>query len=117
MSLNDKVKVIWKTTCQWRDHAHWPKRRDIKLPESETGTLDQLKPGDSVKVKFGARWYNAEMAERWEPKSKKGTYFSVFGILTRNIVASHSVWPYAAFIKILSRFILILTFLMCLCQQ
>ena len=117
MSLNGKVKVIWKTTCQWRDHAHWPKRRDIKLPGSETGALDQLKPGDSVKVKFGARWYNAEMAERWEPKSKKGTYFSVFGILTRNIVASRSVWPYAAFIKILSRFILILTFLMCLCQQ
>ena len=77
MSLNDKVKIIWKTTCQWRDHAHWPKRRDIKLPESESGTLDQLTPGDTVKVKFGARWYNAEVAESWEPKSKRGMYFCV----------------------------------------
>ena len=47
MSVNDKVKVIWKTTCQWRDHAHWPKRPDIKLPGSGTGTLDPLTRGDA----------------------------------------------------------------------
>lgn len=28
MSVNDKVKVLWKTNCHWRDHPHWPKRRD-----------------------------------------------------------------------------------------
>ena len=35
MSLNDKVKVIWKTNCQWRDQPHWPKRRDLKLNEND----------------------------------------------------------------------------------
>ena len=98
MSVNDKVKVIWKTTCQWRDHAHWPKRCNIKLPGSETGTPDPLTRGDGVKVKFRGRWYNAEMAESWEPKSKKGMYLCVCGILTRIFVVSSSVWQYTAFI-------------------
>lgn len=98
MSVNNKVNVIWKTTCQRRDHAHRLKRRDIKLPGSETGTLDPLTRGNAVKVKFGSKWYNAEMAERWEPKSKKGTYLCVCGILTRNFVVSSSVWQYTAFI-------------------
>lgn len=74
MSVNDKVKVIWKTTCQWRDHAHWPKRCDIKLPEGEIVTQDSLKPGDAVKVKFGYRWYNAEVVESWEPETEKSMY-------------------------------------------
>ena len=76
MSLNDKVKVLWKTNCQWRDRPHWPKRKEIKLlhrDTDETSTVP-LKIGDRVKVKFGSRRYNAEAAENWEPKSKKGKF-------------------------------------------
>ena len=80
MSVNDKVKIIWKTNCQWRDHAHWLKQHDIKLPDGETGTHDPLSPGDAIKVKFGSRWYDAEVAESWEPKVKKNVYLTVNGI-------------------------------------
>ena len=51
MSMNDKVKIVWKTSCQWKNRPHWPKRKDIKLPEGETQTPVPLKPGDAVKVK------------------------------------------------------------------
>lgn len=79
MSVHNKVKVIWKTNCQWRDQPHWFKRKDIKLNNdnilSEGKQLASLKPGDAVKVKFGLRWYNAEVCEEWEPKqSKKRKY-------------------------------------------
>ena len=75
MSINDKVKVLWKTNCEWRDKPHWPKRKEIKLREGETeGELLSLNPGDAVKIKFGSRWYDAEIAESWTPKSKKGSY-------------------------------------------
>ena len=73
MSLNDKVKVLWKTKCAWRDHAHWPKRKEIKLLNQDD-TLLPLKPGDAVKIKFGSKWYNAEVAEHWRPKSKRGMH-------------------------------------------
>ena len=77
MSLNDKVKVIWKTNCQWRDQPHWPKRRDLKLNENDGNgkELSALEPGDAVKMKFGSRWYDAAVCEKWESrKSKKGKY-------------------------------------------
>lgn len=79
MSVNDKVQVLWKTNCQWRDKPHWPKRKEIKLTDDdvvgEGKQLTSLKPGDAVKVKFGSRWYSAEVCEQWEPKqSKKGKY-------------------------------------------
>jgi len=70
MSLDDKVKVLWKTNCQWRDKPHWPKRKEIKLPQGDS-TMP-LKTGDHVKIKFGSRWYDAEVAEDWQPKSKRG---------------------------------------------
>ena len=73
MSLNDKVKVLWKTKCAWQDHAHWPKRKEIKLL-SEDDVLLPLKPGDRVKIKFGSKWYDAEVVEHWKPKSKRGMY-------------------------------------------
>jgi len=73
--MNDKVKIVLKTSCQWKNRPHWPKRKDIKLPEGETQTPVPLKPGDAVKVKFGGRWYSAEVVESWELKSKKGMYF------------------------------------------
>jgi len=75
--MNDKVKIIWKTNCEWNNKPHWPKRKDIKLPEGQTESPMPLKTGDAVKIKFGGRWYNAEVAEKWEPKGKKGMYFYV----------------------------------------
>ena len=74
MSVKDKVKIIWKTSCQWQDRAHWPKRKDIKLRDGDTGTSTPLKPGDAVKIKFGSRWYDGEMVEAWEPRGKRGLY-------------------------------------------
>ena len=58
MSPNDKVKVIWKTNCQWKDRPHWPKRKEIKLIDAETeeSVYHPLRSGDMVKVKFGSRW-------------------------------------------------------------
>lgn len=72
MSINDKVKVLWKTNCAWRDCPHYPKRKEIKFPhgELEDASSTPLKVGDLVKIKFGSRWYNAEVAESWEPKTK-----------------------------------------------
>ena len=77
MSVNDKVKVIWKTNCQWKDRPHFPKRKEIKLGNSdgEENSYASLKNGDKVKVKFGSRWYDAEVSERWNPKSKKGGHY------------------------------------------
>ena len=77
MSVNDKIKVVWKTNCLWRNKPHWPKRKDIKLQEGETQTPGPLKQGDAVKVKFGGKWYSAEMVQSWKPKSKKGMHFSL----------------------------------------
>jgi len=73
MSINDKIKVLWKTSCEWRDKPHFPKRRDFQLREGESeGSLLPLKLGDAAKIKFGSRWYNVEVAESWSPKSRKG---------------------------------------------
>lgn len=45
MSVNDKVKVLWKTNCQWRDRPHWPKRKEIKANSNDEGKeLSSLKP-------------------------------------------------------------------------
>lgn len=74
MSVNDKVRVIWKTNCKWCDHAHFQKRKEIKANDNDLDgkELPSLKPGDAVKVKFNGRWYNAKVDAKWEPKSKKG---------------------------------------------
>ena len=63
MSVNAKVKVIWKTSDGWCDHPHWPKRKEIKATGDDTDTLAPLQPRDAVKVKFGTRWYNTEVVE------------------------------------------------------
>lgn len=75
MSVNDKIKVLWKTSCEWRDKPHFPKRKDFQLREGESeSVLLPLNPGDAAKIKFGSRWYNVEVAESWTPKSRKGMY-------------------------------------------
>ena len=76
MSINDKVKVIWKTNCKWRDCEHLAKRKEIKPTNVSVGKDEELatlpiKVGDPIRVKFASRWYDAEAAETWEPKTKK----------------------------------------------
>ena len=78
MSINDEMMVIWKTNCKWRDCEHIVKRKDIKALNVNTDDKDKLmtlplKSGDLVKVKFGSRWYDAEIVEDW-PVSKQGNY-------------------------------------------
>ena len=91
MSVNDKVNVIWKTKCGWNNLPHWPKRKEIKLNEDEGNELSSLKPGDAVKLKFGTRWYNAEVAETWEPKqSKKVNIIIIFTFF--DCLGSHVSW-------------------------
>ena len=73
MSINERIKVLWKTSCEWRDKPHFPKRRDFQLREGELeGSLLPLNVGDAAKIKFGSRWYNVEVAESWSPKSRRG---------------------------------------------
>ena len=74
MSINDKVHVIWKTNCEWHDYSHWPKRKDIKFKnesKNEGRRYPALNPGDVILVKFGTKWYDAEVKDKWEPKSYK----------------------------------------------
>lgn len=88
MSINDKVQVLWKTNCEWRDHPHWPKRREIKLRQGDSAenSILPLKPGDLVRIKFGSRWYDAEVAEHWNPKSKKGMCLQLLEFMIRRVV-------------------------------
>lgn len=75
MSVNDTVEILWKTNCEWHDHPHWPKHKDLKLADESHGNgkrWPKLSKGDAVKVKFGSRWYNAEVVQDWEQKSWKG---------------------------------------------
>jgi len=54
---------------------HWPKRKEIKFAQGdleETSSATPFKVGDLVKIKFSSHWYDAEVAENWEPKTKKG---------------------------------------------
>ena len=81
MSINDKIKVLWKTSCEWRGKPHFPKRRDFQLREGESeGSLLPLNLGDAAKIKFGSRWYNVEVAESWSPKPRKGMCRKIGGI-------------------------------------
>lgn len=58
---------------------------------SEGKELLALKPGDAVKVKFGSRWYNAEVSEQWLPRqSKKGNY--IFQLLLE-VHIHELIWP------------------------
>lgn len=59
MSVNDEVKIIWKTNGKWRDCDHWIKRKEIMLKNIDTSKEEHtnlpLSQGDPVKVKFGSR--------------------------------------------------------------
>lgn len=45
-----------------------------------------LKPSDLVRIKFGSRWYDAEVTEHWNPKSKKGMYLQLLEFMIRILV-------------------------------
>lgn len=58
------------------------REKKIKLvdAENEGNVYPPLKKGDKVKVKFGSRWYNAEVLKSRDPKAKKGKcYIFVVG--------------------------------------
>ena len=65
MAQREEIRIIWKTNCKWRDTDYVVERKDIKPVGGP------LRPGDAVKVKYGARWYNAEIVEIGET-TKKG---------------------------------------------
>jgi len=48
--------------------------------------VKSLKPSDLVRIKFGSRWYDAEVAEHWNPKSKKGMYLQLLEFMIRILV-------------------------------
>ena len=65
MSINDKVNVIWKTNCKWRDCEHLAKRKEIKPTNVNVGKDEELatlpiKVGDPIRVKFASRRYDAK---------------------------------------------------------
>ena len=64
MSINDELKVVWKTKCRWRDQGHLAKRKDLK-PKGVNAKVDfamlPLKPGDDVRIRFGKQWYDGDM--------------------------------------------------------
>ena len=64
MSINDELKVVWKTKCRWRDQGHLAKRKDLK-PKGVNAEVDfamlPLKPGDDVRIRFGKQWYDGDM--------------------------------------------------------
>ena len=61
MSVNDDVRIVWKTKCKWRDHEDLAKRKDIR-PKGLSVKHDfaklPLQPGDPVKILFGKTWYD-----------------------------------------------------------
>ena len=61
-----EIRIIWKTDCKWRDTDYFVHRHEIKPSDVE------LKAGDRVKVKYGKRWYNAEVVETSGIINKEG---------------------------------------------
>ena len=76
MASSDEIEVLWKTKCEWHDTPHTFKRKeikpkDMKLAPKEAQTVS-LHKGQAVRVKFGHKWWDAEMTEDWEPSNKRG---------------------------------------------
>ena len=58
--------------------SHPPVKNPGYGPDSDgENSYASLKKGDKVKVTFGSRWYDAEVAETCNPKSKKGEHYFV----------------------------------------
>ena len=89
MSVDDEVRVVWKTKCKWRDHEHVAKRQDVRpngISVKENFSTLPLKPGDAIKIRFGNKWYHGEMLESWNPlpelinRAEKGIFFTMFTV-------------------------------------
>ena len=73
---SDEFRIIWKTNCKWRDTDYIVKACDIRWPSSTTTDKRKISytVGDSVNVKYGPKWYNAEIVETGSKTDKeKGT--------------------------------------------
>ena len=66
----------------------WPKCCEIKLQQGNSNEDSNLplKPSDLVRIRFGSRWYDVEVAEHWNPKSKRDMYFQLLGFMTGILV-------------------------------
>ena len=72
MSVNNKVKVLWKTNCQWRDRPHWPKRKEIKANSADNGKeLSSLKPGNAVRVNLAHDFTIPKCVRAGNPDSQR----------------------------------------------
>ena len=70
---NDEVKILWKTTCKWRDTEDLAKREDIRpknMSSKQEFDTVPLKEGDAVKIRFKQKWYDGEILESWNPECK-----------------------------------------------
>lgn len=64
MAQSGEIRIIWKTTCKWRDTDYIVTRKDIRPISGKGNTASiEYKEGDAVKVKWGSRWYDAEIVE------------------------------------------------------
>ena len=62
MAQSGKIRIIWKTTCKWRNTDYIVKRKDVRPMGSKGHTASiEYKEGNAVKVKWGSRWYDAEL--------------------------------------------------------
>jgi hypothetical protein len=60
MAQSEDIRIIWKTNCKWRDTDYYVNQEDVRPIGS---CKDKIKEGDAVKMKYGSRWYNAEIVE------------------------------------------------------
>lgn len=61
MEQSGDIRIIWKTQCKWRDTDYLVKQEDVRPIGSSKD--NSIKEGDAVTVKYGKRWYNAEIVE------------------------------------------------------
>jgi sRNA-binding protein len=86
MSVNDEIKIMWKTACKWRDTEDFAKRKNIRprnTNSKESFDTVPLKGGDAVKIRFGRKWYDAEVLESWSPVSKTNEILQLEGMFRK----------------------------------
>ena len=74
-----------KTTCKWRNTDYVVERKDVKpdnISTDDDWKTMPLKRGDNVKVKYGNRWYKAQVEEIGENSRKDGTSYARFAMNT-----------------------------------
>ena len=62
MAQSGKIRIIWKTTCKWRNTDYIVTRKHVRPMGSKGDTASiEYKEVDAVKVKWVSRWYDAEI--------------------------------------------------------